>query len=183
MIRTLLLCAMVLQASAQTSSKPLIDNDRVVVWDVTDSANAQPFDAVVVSLNGNATFLPRGVTPKIVGRSIIIDLKAPPVGSLKNETGYPLAFPRDGSKKILENGRVIVWDNTWRPGVDTPVHFHDKDVVLVYLDDGDIRSTTPDGQVTVNHDEFGTTKFTPRNRTHTEKLIRGKLRAIITELK
>ena len=30
--------------------------------------------------------------------------------------------------------------------VPTPVHFHDKDVVVVYLEDGSLRSTTPDGQ-------------------------------------
>jgi hypothetical protein len=150
---------------------------------VTGSATAQPFDAVVVSLSGSASFLPKGTAPKIAGRSMVIDLKDHRVPPIENTTGYPLAFPRPGSKKILENARVIVWDYTWTPGVATPMHFHDKDVVVVYLDDGDLQSTTPDGKVVVNQYKFGMVRFNLANRTHTETLIHGKQRAIITELK
>jgi hypothetical protein len=190
MILTLLLCAMLLQSDPQTASKPvtLIENDRVAVWDVTGSVTAQPLDAVVVSLSGNAAFLPEGATPQIAlqtsaARSIVIDLKDHPVTPLANPTAYPLAFPRPGSRKILENARVIVWDYTWTPDVATPMHFHDKDVVVVYLEEGDLKSTTPDGKVTVNSYNFGTVRFNLRDRTHTETLIRGKQHAIITELK
>ena len=42
-------------------------------------------------------------------------------------------------KKLLENARVIVWDYTWTPGVATPMHFHDKDVVVYYQEDGDLQ--------------------------------------------
>lgn len=188
MIPTLLLCALLLQGDPQTASKPVIENDRVAIWDVTDSVTAQPFDAVVVSLSGNAAFLPKGTIPQVAlqtraARSIVIDLKDHPVTSLANPTSYPLAFPRPGSKKILENARVIVWDYTWTPDVPTPMHFHDKDVVVVYLEDGDLKSTTPDGKVTLNSYNFGTVKFNLRDRTHTETLVRGKQHAIITELK
>ena len=65
----------------------------------------------------------------------------------------------------------------------TPMHFHDKDVVVVFLDDGDLSSTTPDGKVTTNSYTSGTVRFNARDRTHTETLVRGKQRAIITELK
>ncbi len=131
MIYALLVCAMLFQAATQAALKPAIENDRVTVWDVTDSAPAQQTDAVVVSLSGNATWVPRGALQKIDGRSMIIDLKEHPSPAYKNTTPYPLAFPRPGSKKILENDRVIVWDYTWTPDVATPMHFHDKDVVVV----------------------------------------------------
>jgi hypothetical protein len=139
-------------------------------------------------LSGGASFLPRNTIPemagsKISGRSIVIDLKDHPVAPIANTSGYPLAFPRPGSRKILENARVIVWDYTWTPGVATPMHFHDKDVVVVYLEDGDLKSTTPDGKATVNSYQFGAVKFNLRDRTHTETLVRGKQHAIITELK
>jgi hypothetical protein len=183
MIPTLLLCALLLQGDPQTALKPVIENDRVAVWDLTDSVTAQPLDAVVVSLSGSAAFVAKGTTPKVDGRSIVIDLKDHPVAPIANTTGYPLAFPRPGVKKILENARVIVWDYTWTPDVATPMHFHDKDVVVVFLEDGDLKSTTPDGKVTVNSYNFGTVRFNLRDRTHTETLIRGKQRAIITELK
>ena len=35
MIHILLLCAMLFQSGPQTASKPVIENDRVAVWDVT----------------------------------------------------------------------------------------------------------------------------------------------------
>jgi TonB family protein len=163
--------------------KPVIENDRVLVWDVADSIPAQPLDAVVVSVSGSAMFLPKGTPPKIAGRSIVIDLKDHPVAPIENTSGYPLAFPRPGVKKILENDRVIVWDYTWTPGVPTPMHFHDKDVVVLFLEDGDLKSTTLDGQSVVNSYTPFTVRFNARNRTHTETLVRGQQRAIITELK
>jgi hypothetical protein len=183
MVSILLLCAILVQGNPQTALKPVLENDRVVVWDVTGSTAPQPFDAVIVSLSGSAAFLAKGTTSKVEGRSIVIDLKDHPVAPIANPTGYPLAFPRPGAKKILENARVIVWGYTWTPDVATPMHFHDKDVVVVFLDDGDLQSTTPDGKVTVNSYSYGTVRFNLRDRTHTETLIRGKQHAIITELK
>jgi hypothetical protein len=183
MVRILLFCTMLFQAGSQTALKPIIENDRVVVWEVTDSAPARPFDAVVVSFLGSATFLPKGTPLKITGRSIVIDLKDHPVAPVENTSGYPLAFPRPGVKKVLENERVIVWDCTWKLGVATPMHFHDKDVVALLLEDGDLKSTTPDGKAVVNSYTSPTVRFNLRNRTHTETLVRGKQHAIFTELK
>jgi len=195
MVRILLLFAIVSQAISQTALKPVIENDRVAVWDVAEPPTARPFDAVVVSLSlpGAASFLPRNTASedsgpkvtdsKIAARYVVIDLKDHPVAPIANTSGYPLAFPRPGSKKILENARVIVWDYTWTPGMATPMHFHDKDVVVVYLEDGDLKSTTPDGKATVNSYQFGMVRFNLRDRVHTETLIRGNQHAIITELK
>jgi hypothetical protein len=182
MIPALLLCALLFQIGVP-QTKRVIENDRVTVWDLANDRIVQPFDAVVVSLSGSAEFLPKGTTPKVEGRSIMIDLKDHPVAPIANTSGYPLAFPRPGSKKIFENERVIVWDYTWMLGVATPMHFHDKDVVVVFLEDGDLSSTTPDGKVTVNSFKPGAVRFSPRDRIHTETLVRGKQRAIITELK
>jgi hypothetical protein len=161
----------------------VVDNDRVTILDVAGPIAAQPFDAVVVSLSGSAVFLPKGTTPKISGRSMVIDLKDHPEPPIANKTGFPLGFPRPGSKKIFENARVIVWDNTWAPGVATPMHFHDKDAVVVFLDAGDLKSTTPDGKATVVSHTPGQVGFSKRDRTHTETLTHGKAHAIITELK
>ena len=183
MIQMLLLCMMLFQAASPTATKPVIDNDRVTVQDVSSSVSMQPTDAVVVSLSGSAAFVPKGTAPKITGRSFVIDLKDHPVPPIENKSGYPLAFPRPGAKKVFENDLVIVWDSTWTPGVATPMHFHDKDVVVVFLEDGDLKSTTPDGKEVVNKYTTGTVRFNLRDRTHTETLMNGKQRAIITELK
>jgi hypothetical protein len=184
MVQILLFCMMLFQAGTPTATKPVIDNDRVSVIDVPEySTTAQPNDAVVVSLSGSAVYVPKGAKSKLSGRLFVIDLKDHPVPPIENKSGYQLAFPRPGSKKLFENDRVIVWDSTWTPGVATPMHFHDKDVVVVFLEDGDLKSTTPDGKETVNKYTTGTVRFNQRDRIHTETLINGKQRAIITELK
>jgi hypothetical protein len=174
-------------STASTASKgspegqPLIDNDRVSVWSVTSTAPKVSGDSVWISLDrlGEAAYRPATTS----GRGVLIGLKDKRVTPLENKTGHPNAFPRPGVKKVLENDRVIVWDYTWTPGVPTPMHFHDKDVVVTYVADGALKSTTPDGQSTVNEFSAGTIRFNLRDRTHTELLTTGKARAIITELK
>jgi hypothetical protein len=184
MVQILLLCMMLFQAASPTAAKPVIDNERVSVLDVSGySTPAQPTDAVVVSLSGSAVYVPKGATSKISGRSFVIDLKDHPVPPIENKSGYPVAFPRPGAKKLFENDRVTVWDSTWTLGVPSPMHFHDKDVVVVFLENGDLKSTTPDGKEVVNKYATGNVKFNLRDRTHFETLMSGKQHAIITELK
>jgi quercetin dioxygenase-like cupin family protein len=114
---------------------------------------------------------------------IMVELKDAKVSALPNKSGYPDAFPREGSKKLLDNSRVQVWDFSWTPGKSTPMHFHDKDVVVVYLGNGDLSSTTLDGKTVVNSYVFGQAKFNARDRTHTELLVKGSQRVIAIELK
>ena len=167
----------------QTPAAPAIDNQRVQVREIDAAADAVPYDSVWVSRTGHVAFLPKNSRHKADGAGILIGLKDFSVAPLVNKSGYPLAMPRPGSKKRMENARVIVWDYTWKTGVPTPMHFHDKDVVILYLEDGAVQSTTPGGEVTVNEYKPGLIKFNLRERIHTETLIRGKQRAIITELK
>jgi hypothetical protein len=121
--------------------------------------------------------------PPADARRIVIELQDAAVPPLPNTSGYPLAFPRPGSRKLLENDRVVVWAFTWTPGVATPMHFHDKDVVVTYLADGALTSTDAQGRSTVNEHQFGYTKFNARDRVHTEKLERGQASAMMVELK
>jgi hypothetical protein len=198
-------------ASAQ-SGKPIIDNNRVTVWDVTWEKNQPGFtapsdhDAVTVYLvggdfrvapsaavthkTGDAVFRPKGtrVSETWIGsgtppRTTEISLKDPQTPPTPNNSGYPLAFPRSGSKKLIDNSRISVWDYRWQPGVPTAMHFHDKDVVVSYLEDGDLTSITPDGKSVVNPYKFGMIRFTAGNRSHKEILTKGTQRAIIVELK
>jgi hypothetical protein len=170
---------------------PLIDNDRVTVWDVTAVDPNAPHpqgDSVWISLSrpGEAVVKPKGAVGNAAalgGRAIVIDLKDKKVPPLANRSGYPNAFPRPNVKKLIETDRVIVWDYTWTPNVPTPMHFHDKDVVVTYVETGALKSTTPDGQSTANEFSFGAVRYNTRDRVHTEVLTTAKARAIITELK
>jgi hypothetical protein len=180
------------QSGAPASStpivdKPIIDNDRVTVWKVTEVPESRPAgDFVWVSLArlGEAAFR-RGAAsaPLPAGPSVIVALKDKRVPPLENRSGYTAAFPRPGVKKVLDTERVLVWDYSWVPGEPTPMHFHDKDVVVTYVADGALKSTAPDGQSTVNEFSSGTVRFNARDRIHTEVLMKGQGRAIIVELK
>jgi quercetin dioxygenase-like cupin family protein len=138
---------------------------------------------------GDVVFQPKGTvkTEESVSdeamRARVIGLHDHYVAPLKNTSGYPKAFPRPGAKKLLDNARVVVWDYTFTSGAPSPMHFHDKDVVVTYMADGALTSTTPDGQSQTSEVTFGLTKFNPRSRTHTEQLVRGKSRVIAVELK
>ena len=170
------------------AAAPIIDNERVAVWDAPSPLPVPPDDSVWVSVAqpGEVAFRAKGTKGPVPsgGRTVIIDLKNHPVAPIENTSGYPDAFAdRPGIKKLLENDRVIVWDYTYTPGVSTAMHFHARDVVVVYLEAGTLMSTTVDGQSTPNEFSSGTIKFNPRARLHTEQLVKGKARVIVTELK
>jgi len=180
-------------------ARPIIDNERVAVWDFTwtrgvpEALERSRTDSVWISVSpsaGDVRYWAKGAPRRAeqsIGtpiRMISIDLKDHPVAPIANTSGFPNAFPRPGNnRKVFENNRVIVWDFTWTKDVPTPMHFHDKDVVVVYLGTGTLRSTTPDGKATDNKWKPGDTRFNLGNRIHTETLIEGELRAVITELK
>jgi hypothetical protein len=182
-----LLCIVGLSFAALAGgAEPILDNEHVTVWDTEVALPPAPHDFVEVSLSqkGTARFGHQGDRPGRTGsRTIVIELKDLPVTPLANETGYPLAFPRKHAKKLLENAQVVVWDSDWRPGESTPMHFHDKDAVVVFEATGAVKSTTPDGKSVINENRFGNVRFGARNRTHSEILVSGKAHAVITELK
>jgi len=146
---------------------------------------AKPFTFKV----GQAGFIPKGNSQMEEGTSdptrhaIVVELKDVVVQPLEYNSAFPDAFPREGALKLLNNKRVTVWDYTWTKGVPTPMHFHTKDVVVVYLMSGEVRSSAIDGTITINKVEPGQARFNARNRTHTEELLKGASRAIIVELK
>jgi len=114
---------------------------------------------------------------------VVVELKDAPSNTVPNTTGLPPAFPREGSKLVLENAKVRVWNYAWRPGKPTPMHFHNTEVVVTYLQDGDVASTTPDGKTQVNHRKAGDIVFNVANRSHSEELVKGSQSGIMLELK
>ena len=167
-------------------AEPVIDNERVIVWDTTQVLPPARHDFVAVSLShkGTAHFGHPGDTPGKAGaRTVIVELKDHAEPPLANTTGYPLAFPRPHAKKLFENGKVVVWDYVWRRGEPSPMHFHDKDTLVVYEATGALQSATPDGKTTINENKFGDIRFNRRDRTHAELLVSGRGHAVITELK
>ncbi len=163
-----------------------IDNERIHAAEVRGAQPAAAHDFVSVSLThpGTAVFGHAGGSPGAGSAdSVVVELKDHPAEPLANPTAYPLAFPRPGVKKLLENDRVVVWQYTWHTGQPTPMHFHDKDVLVVFEGNGTLESTTPEGKSTVSTYRFGDVRFNRRDRVHTENLVSGELSAVMTELK
>jgi len=175
-------------AALSPAAEPIIDNDRVSVWDVTSKA-AYRHDFVTIylapeKLKGHVSLSRAGESKLKAGeRAIIIEIKDHAPTALPNKTGYPNAFPRPRSKKILENSRIVVWSYAFRPGEPSPMHFHDKDACVTYLEPTALRSTTPAGETVLNDYKAFEVRCNPNNRMHTEVLDHGTGSAVITELK
>jgi hypothetical protein len=179
-------------------ARPILDNARVTVWDFTwtrgvpeamERTTSAAIWVSVTPIEGQVVYWPKGAVRRApdsangTARYIVANIKDSGPATLDNRSAYPNAFPRPGSRKVLENDRVIIWDYTWTTGQPTPVHFHDKDALVVYLRNGALKSTTPDGKSVINPLTVGKTTFNARDRVHTETLVNGESRAIITELK
>ena len=187
---------------------PVIDNDWVSVRDIAlvpgvpGPALTHPGDYAVLYISGGRIKTNGTVTSHEAGsagfghggtvgdtamdapaREVVIDLKDAPSGTVPNTTGLPLAFPRPGSRKVFENSRVIVWNYTWLPGKPTPMHFHDKNVVVVYAGNGPLKGVSPDGKEVVNNYKVGEIRFNAANRAHYEVLTEGEQSAVMMELK
>ena len=111
---------------------------------------------------------------------ILVEPKGPP-----NPAGKPP--PRDVSKVSgadqveFENEYVRIVRATFRKGDRSPMHDHPANVHIA-LDDGDVRSTTPDGKTTEVRTKAGEAKFRPASSHAVETLDNGHT-SIIVDLK
>jgi quercetin dioxygenase-like cupin family protein len=191
------------------AAAPVIDNERVTVRDIhlkageTAPVISHAGDYVILYVDGGRIRSTDDKTAAhaagsaMAGRGgatadtaldapvheVVVELKDGPSKTVPNTTGLPPAFPREGSKLVLENAKVRVWNYAWKPGKPTPMHFHNTEVVVTYLQDGDVASTTPDGKTQVNHRKAGDIVFNVANRSHSEELVKGSQSGIMLELK
>jgi len=201
--------------AAQSHSAPLIDNERVTVWDVTltegvsSPVTPHNYDAAILfveggqirTLDGNGkassvmrnfgdvVFVPKGtdtIDTLVSGgpaHEVVIWLKDHPVPAIANTSGYPTAFPRLGSTKVLDNARVTAWNYRWTQGAPTGMHFHDKDFVVAFRYDSSQIIFTPDGASEIKPKNAGDIQFFKRGLTHSEGLATERQSAVYLELK
>jgi hypothetical protein len=173
-------------SGASVAAAPVVDNERVTVWDSTEVIPHVEHDFVVVPLGapGTAAYGHKGDSAGTAGqRSMIIELKDAKVDTPANPGTYPMAFPRKNAKKLFENAKVVVWSTRWVLNEPTPMHFHDKDAMVIFEDEGQLKSIALDGTGTAVEVTNGRPSFNLRNRVHSEVLVSGKASAVVTELK
>src|SRR4051794_40045239 len=98
---------------------------------------------------------------------------------------YPVPYPRDGVKPLIDNARAQVWDVSW-PKSPTPpgIHRHLYDMTGLYYWPGDRRITQPDGTTRNINTEAGRIQWQLKGITHMEEGISDDpLRAVMIELK
>jgi hypothetical protein len=117
-------------------------------------------------------------------RAMIFQLKdaIPPKRAIV--PGIPDKLPREGTVKLFETDRVIIWDYTWKTGMKSPLHLHYHIDAAVYIAAGKTQVSTDQGPRTndwkVGQVVGGTE---PLKAPHQEAQLEGEPRAISVTLK
>jgi hypothetical protein len=138
---------------------------------------------------GGAWFLQRGTThiEEMSGDSparhaVVIDLKDEAAPSLINSSGSPTVFPQGVGEKIIDNGRVVMWNYTW-PAEGAPTYFYDKNAFIVFVNGGELTSSVAGGPAQPLIVSTGQVLFRAGGRTLSERSAKGNVRGIVIELK
>ena len=155
---------------------------RVTRLDGTFTESLEPFEVPWVFFQG------KGVTHKEEGigqperHSIMIDLKEYTPPPLDPRTDIPPAFPLAGAEDVLDNDRVRVWSLDMEPGQTIPMHYHDRDLIWVFLEGGTLEVRGEGVQLERRTWHFKDVQFLPRGQAHTIEVVSGFPRVMIYEL-
>jgi hypothetical protein len=135
-----------------------------------------------------ASFMPSGMIHQeesVVdgGRTIAIELKAFSPSARARNTTVAEAFPRDGARQLIDNNRVVVWDYQWVPGRPVGLHIHNRDTLLVPVENGDVTVRFRNGETRITRLVRGEVLFFSGADAHSEEATAGLPRAIVVELK
>ena len=150
--------------------------------DGTFTESLEPFEIPRVFFQG------QGVTHKEEGigeperHAIMIDLKEHTPTKLEARTDIPLAFPLAGAEELIDNPRVRVWSLAMQTGQTIPMHFHDRDLVWVFLEGGTLLSRGEDGQEDRTTWAYKDVRFLSRGQAHTVEVVGGSPRMMLYEL-
>ncbi len=155
---------------------------RVTLPDGTTRESEKDTPGAVSAGGKGLTHMEEGTsdTPR---RAILIELKGVKKEPLTPPKGVEPAWPREGAKKVLENDQVVVWDYRFQKDRPIPLHFHDKDTVVVELEPGVTRGIPQDGPPAETTWQGMRARFAPRGRLHREEVVSGSPRAIAVEIK
>ena len=113
----------------------------------------------------------------------MIDLKEYTAPELEPRTDILPAFPLSGAEELIDNPRVSVWSLALQAGQTIPMHYHDRDLVWVFLEAGTLLSRVEDGQEERTTWAYKDVWFLPRGQAHTVEVVSGSPRMMLYELK
>ena len=100
---------------------------------------------------GLSWFIAKGATHREIGisanpprRAILVDRSDVPSPSYVNSTRFPLASSDSSAKKLVDNARVTMWEQAWAPGQEGPMSFYPRNVVVMFVDGGELTVAAPD---------------------------------------
>jgi len=117
-------------------------------------------------------------------RAMVFQLKDAIPPKRATVPGIPDKLPREGTVKLFETGRVIIWDYTWKTGMKAPLHLHYHIDAAVYIAAGKTVVSTDHGPQT-NEWKVGTVVGGTETlkAPHQEAQLEGEPRAISVTLK
>lgn len=101
------------------------------------------------------------------------------------QPSLPPPFPRPGIEKAFENDYMVVWKGLLGlKGMPTVMHHHERDLVGVFLDPGQVRTMLQDGTMREGSPFVrGAVAFQARGVTHVEEVLVDGTRAVGVEPK
>jgi uncharacterized RmlC-like cupin family protein len=97
---------------------------------------------------------------------------------------YPPPYPREGTTRLIDNQRVLVWDVTWPKGAPPLMHRHPYDMTGIYYWPGARTITSLDGTRRTSTTDAGRIQWLRAGVIHAEEgASDDSLRAVMIELK
>jgi hypothetical protein len=87
---------------------------------------------------------------------------------------YAAPFPREGASKAGESDWFAIWDVAFDDGKSTGMHQNALDQVDVFLSDGTVKFTHPDGTWTIEQERLGSVRYEPKGTVEAEVGIGAK---------
>lgn len=156
----------------------------------TELLEADGKSRMLVLKRGLSWYLDKGATHAEIGRSdnpprraLLVDRSDVASPTYENRTSFPAWVPDAATRKLVDNTRVTMWDQTWTPGADVPLAFYGRHAVVMIVEGGELSLRGADGTVQTVAHGTGAVIFLPGGQARAIRATAGAVRGIVVELK
>ena len=116
-------------------------------------------------------------------RGIVIEFKDRQAPRRDRPAGIEPAFGSPEFTRLLRKDRVTLWDLRYLPGRRLPLHYHERDVVVIVYGKGEVQTRSAGGETEVSHWTFGDVYWTEGGYAHSAEAVAGSPAAYVLELR